>query len=894
MSGPSVVVDRAPEGWTHIGGPGMHLLIGLDEDDERTIAASDAADGGDIDDVVEVLTVGGMRKAHHFVGVHWQPRTRIVAFGPVSALVTLADGTEHDVRATSSKVWTDLELPDHPDRVVLRVLEEAERAQPVPTQGLAAGSPSPGTASPAALGGESAQPTVPDEAADATPPQTAASTGGAGAPVVSEEHVDPPDAAAVSEPEVAPGREDAMGPGIPTFATSTADGSAASDRPDARSLPGRSTWERSWAQGGTPPTTSDVGASNDESTSAAATSDTSGAEEPAAQGHSKSAAEPSRTPEVVATEPLPAPLPALRSWTSVTPAVPVRATPSSDLLGDGASASGETPAPAAASGHDTSVPSEPVTPPTQPSASSPTEAVAPAASPSTPLVAQTAPAPVATTAPATTPVPTPPPAAPTAPTGPTAPAPVADDLPAAAPRDVDSTWAARPVLEPDASPTSTAPSAPVAGAVRRPAAGPTTSALDDPDETDDADDDQPAAPPSYDYLFGHTTAADEHRKVLASLTRSDEDEAGHDEDDHLPNPSVPSVADASDAPVTNAAPAPEVPARPIPSAPVVPEGGLISSVPWARSTPAAEVPKPEPEVPTFSGRHTPPPAPSLLPPMNTPPPGVRAPEATPLISTGPPPASTVPAPAPAPAPAQTAPSAPTAATAYASAAQPPAEPTFDVPVSLPVALPPVPPAATGTEPVADPPAHTADLGAGTDDDETELTVDRSALLEARNAAQNQTFSGPSVLAVLCSAGHPTPPHSDRCRVCGSSIPPQEPFTMPRPPLGVLRLSTGDVVTLDRSVLLGRAPKLGDGLAVHDRPHVVKVPSPERDVSRNHVEVILEGWHVLIRDLGTTNGTTVTLPGESPLRLRANDQQVLEPGSLVSMADEVSFTFEAAS
>jgi hypothetical protein len=470
---------------------------------------------------------------------------------------------------------------------------------------------------------------------------------------------------------------------------------------------------------------------------------------------------------------------------------------------------------------------------------------------------------------------------------------VADDLPAAAPRDVDSTWAGRPVLEPDASPTSTTPSAPVAGAVRRPAAGPTTSALDDPDETDDADDDQPAAPPSYDYLFGHTTAADEHRKVLASLTRSDDDEAGHDEDDHLPNPSVPSVADASDAPVTNAAPAPEVPARRIPSAPVVPEGGLISSVPWARSTPAAEVPEPEPEpeVPTFSGRHTPPPAPSLLPPMNTPPPGVRAPEATPLISTGPPQAST------APAPAQTAPSTPTAATAYASAAQPPAEPTFDVPVSLPVALPPVPPvppAATGAEPVADSPAHTADIGAGTDDDETELTVDRSALLEARNAAQNQTFSGPSVLAVLCSAGHPTPPHSDRCRVCGSSIPPQEPFTMPRPPLGVLRLSTGDVVTLDRSVLLGRAPKLGDGLAVHDRPHVVKVPSPERDVSRNHVEVILEGWHVLIRDLGTTNGTTVTLPGESPLRLRANDQQVLEPGSLVSMADEVSFTFEAAS
>src|SRR4051812_13232972 len=116
----------------------MHLLIGLDEDDERTIAASDAADGGDLDDVVEVLTKGGMRKAHHFVGVHWQPRTRIVAFGPVSALVTLVDGSEHDVRATSGKVWTDLELPDHPERVRLRVLEESERSQPAPVRSLVA------------------------------------------------------------------------------------------------------------------------------------------------------------------------------------------------------------------------------------------------------------------------------------------------------------------------------------------------------------------------------------------------------------------------------------------------------------------------------------------------------------------------------------------------------------------------------------------------------------------------------------------------------------------------------------------------------------------------------------------------------------------------------------
>ena len=63
------------------------------------------------------------------------------------------------------------------------------------------------------------------------------------------------------------------------------------------------------------------------------------------------------------------------------------------------------------------------------------------------------------------------------------------------------------------------------------------------------------------------------------------------------------------------------------------------------------------------------------------------------------------------------------------------------------------------------------------------------------------------------------------------------------------------------------------------------------LAKDDVEVVLEGWHVLIRDLATTNGTTVSLPGGQPVRLRANDQQVLEPGSVVALADEVTFVFD---
>jgi hypothetical protein len=116
---------------------------------------------------------------------------------------------------------------------------------------------------------------------------------------------------------------------------------------------------------------------------------------------------------------------------------------------------------------------------------------------------------------------------------------------------------------------------------------------------------------------------------------------------------------------------------------------------------------------------------------------------------------------------------------------------------------------------------------------------------------------------------------------------------PRPPLGVLRMSTGDVVSLDRGVLFGRSPKLNADLPVPERPHLVKLPSPDKDISRNHVEVVLDGWYVLVRDLGSVNGTTVTLPGEQPLRLRPSDQQGIEPGTVVTIADSVSFTYEVS-
>lgn len=152
-------------------------------------------------------------------------------------------------------------------------------------------------------------------------------------------------------------------------------------------------------------------------------------------------------------------------------------------------------------------------------------------------------------------------------------------------------------------------------------------------------------------------------------------------------------------------------------------------------------------------------------------------------------------------------------------------------------------------------------------------------------------SGPMVLAVRCSLGHHNAPHATRCRVCGQDLPTQTPEQTPRPALGLLRLSTGDVVTLDRGVLIGRAPRASAEASGARAPHLVRISSPDNEISRNHVEIVLDGWHVLVRDLGSTNGTTVALPGSSPVRVRPGDQQTIEPGTTVTLADQVSMVFE---
>jgi hypothetical protein len=63
------------------------------------------------------------------------------------------------------------------------------------------------------------------------------------------------------------------------------------------------------------------------------------------------------------------------------------------------------------------------------------------------------------------------------------------------------------------------------------------------------------------------------------------------------------------------------------------------------------------------------------------------------------------------------------------------------------------------------------------------------------------------------------------------------------------------------------------------------------VSRRHLQIELDGWDVVARDLGSRGGTTIAPPGREPLGMRPGEAYVLEPGTILDMAHVYAVRFE---
>ena len=165
----------------------------------------------------------------------------------------------------------------------------------------------------------------------------------------------------------------------------------------------------------------------------------------------------------------------------------------------------------------------------------------------------------------------------------------------------------------------------------------------------------------------------------------------------------------------------------------------------------------------------------------------------------------------------------------------------------------------------------------------------AATATASPAEGRTPVTGPMVLARMCPQGHANPPTNAQCAFCGQALQ-RDGVQIRRPRLGRMRLSTGELIDLDQSLIVGRQPSVSrvQGAVM---PKLVQVASPSGDISRSHVEVRLEGWHVMLCDLKATNGTVLLREDQAPRRLAQGEMAILFDGDIADLGDGIQLRFE---
>ncbi|MES2093966.1 MAG: FHA domain-containing protein [Actinomycetota bacterium] len=99
----------------------------------------------------------------------------------------------------------------------------------------------------------------------------------------------------------------------------------------------------------------------------------------------------------------------------------------------------------------------------------------------------------------------------------------------------------------------------------------------------------------------------------------------------------------------------------------------------------------------------------------------------------------------------------------------------------------------------------------------------------------------------------------------------------------IRVNRHAPIPLDVPALIGRRP-VPPRVALGGQPRLVRVPSPGREVSATHLELRQHGASVIVTDLRSTNGTIVSIPGSSSLKLRQGESFVVSAGTVVDIGD----------
>lgn len=102
----------------------------------------------------------------------------------------------------------------------------------------------------------------------------------------------------------------------------------------------------------------------------------------------------------------------------------------------------------------------------------------------------------------------------------------------------------------------------------------------------------------------------------------------------------------------------------------------------------------------------------------------------------------------------------------------------------------------------------------------------------------------------------------------------------------LRFADGSTLSVDGPLTVGRAPRPADGGRIHI------LPSPRKEVSGTHALLEVQEEMLRVRDLGSTNGTIVTLSGSGAQVVLRRGEHTLGEGDRVDFGDGNAAVVEA--
>lgn len=171
---------------------------------------------------------------------------------------------------------------------------------------------------------------------------------------------------------------------------------------------------------------------------------------------------------------------------------------------------------------------------------------------------------------------------------------------------------------------------------------------------------------------------------------------------------------------------------------------------------------------------------------------------------------------------------------------------------------------------------------------TEYDVEVQAPEELAAAA------APLVEGRRCAFGHLNAPHAGYCSRCGALVDRRAPLEAgPRPPLGVLVADDGMAFVVESDMIIGRDPAAFEaqraGRSFDGAGRLAPIVLQDRTgaLSRAHLEIRIDGWQLLVVDVGSANGTWVRPPAAAaPLRLPPGQPVPLTMGSDIHLGGRI--------